>query len=65
MPKSGMLRVSDVCAAYRIIGDCRDVGGDPSQWEQLALEGMCRLAGGFAAAVAKECGCGRRSHCVR
>lgn len=49
MSKAAMLRVSDVCAAFRLIGDCRDAGGDSTQWEHLALEGVCRLAGGIAA----------------
>ena len=49
MSKSAMLRVPDVCAVYRLIGDCRDVGGDPAQWQQMALEGLCRLVGGCGA----------------
>jgi DNA-binding CsgD family transcriptional regulator len=49
MSKSGLLRVQDVHAAYRLIGDCRDVGDDPAEWHRLALEGLCRLVGAFAA----------------
>lgn len=49
MSKSAMLRVSDVCAAFRLIGDCRDVGDDPLKWQPLAFEGLCRLIGAHAA----------------
>jgi DNA-binding CsgD family transcriptional regulator len=49
MSKSAMLRVRDICAAYRLIGDCRDVGGDHTQWQQVAFEGVCRLIGAVAA----------------
>jgi len=48
MSKSAMLRVSDVCAAFRLIGDCRDVGDDPLKWQPLAFEGLCRLIGAHA-----------------
>jgi DNA-binding CsgD family transcriptional regulator len=44
-----MLRVADVCAAYRLVGECRDVGTDPEEWRRHALAGLLRLIGGFAA----------------
>ena len=49
MSKSPLLRLKDVCSAYRLIGRCRDVGSDPDVWPQHALEGLCRLIGGVAA----------------
>ena len=48
MSKSTMLRVADVCAAYRLIGDCRDVGTDPAEWLQVAFAGLGRLVGAVA-----------------
>src|SRR5215203_6369908 len=49
MPRATMLRVADVCAAYRLVGECRDVGTDPEEWRRHALAGLLRLIGGFAA----------------
>ena len=48
MSRSAMVRVRDVGAVYRLIGDCLDVGEDPAQWQRLAFEGIHRLVGGFA-----------------
>lgn len=45
MGKSDSLRVSDVRAAFRLIGDCRDLGSDPALWHQRMLEGLCDLFG--------------------
>ncbi len=45
MDKSDLLRVQDVRDAYRLIGDCRDLGSDPALWQQRMLEGACRLIG--------------------
>jgi DNA-binding CsgD family transcriptional regulator len=50
MAKANALRVSDVRAAFRLIGDCRDQGDDPSAWQETALAGLCRLAGAMAGA---------------
>jgi DNA-binding NarL/FixJ family response regulator len=49
MTKSDLLRFHDVRDAYRLIGDCRDVGGDPVLWHRRMLEGLCRLLGARAA----------------
>jgi DNA-binding CsgD family transcriptional regulator len=49
MAKSDLLRVHDVRDAYRLIGECRDVGSDPALWHRRMLEGLCRLAGVRAA----------------
>jgi DNA-binding CsgD family transcriptional regulator len=45
MGKSDLLRVQDVRDAYRLIGQCRDLGGDPALWQRRMLEGACRLFG--------------------
>jgi len=45
MPKAELLRVQDVRDAYRLIGDCRDLGGDPALWNRRMLEGVRRLVG--------------------
>jgi DNA-binding CsgD family transcriptional regulator len=45
MTKSDLLRVQDVRDAYRLIGECRDLGNDPTLWHRRMLEGLCRLIG--------------------
>jgi DNA-binding CsgD family transcriptional regulator len=45
MSKSDLLRVPDVREAYRLIGDCRDLGADPVLWQPRMVEGACRLIG--------------------
>ena len=49
MSKSALLRVEDLRNAFRLVGDCRDVGDDPALWPQRALEGLCHLVGAAAA----------------
>jgi len=48
MGTSDLLRVQDVRDAYRLIGECRDLGSDPALWHSRMLEGMYRLLGGPA-----------------
>jgi len=45
MRKSDVLRVQDVRDAYRLIGDCRDLGGEPALWYVRMLSGLCHLVG--------------------
>jgi DNA-binding CsgD family transcriptional regulator len=45
MAKSDLLRAQDVRDAYRLIGECRDLGGDTTLWHARMLEGLCRLIG--------------------
>jgi DNA-binding NarL/FixJ family response regulator len=45
MGKSDLLRVQDVRDAYRLIGECRDLGSDPALWQSRMLEGVCQLIG--------------------
>lgn len=49
MSRSGQLRMSDIRAVYRLIGDCRDLGADPVLWHGRMLEGLVRLIGASAA----------------
>jgi len=49
MSKSGQLRLQDIRDAYRLIGDCRDLGSDPVLWHGRMLEGLARLIGAAAA----------------
>ena len=43
--KSDLLRVQDVRAAYRLIGECRDLGSDTAFWHQRMFEGLGGLIG--------------------
>jgi hypothetical protein len=45
MRKSDLLRVQDVRDAYRLIGDCRDLGSEPALWQRRMLLGLCQLIG--------------------
>jgi DNA-binding CsgD family transcriptional regulator len=49
--KSESLRLCDVRAAFRLIGDCRDLGSEPLLWQQRMLEGLCELFGVVQAAA--------------
>jgi DNA-binding CsgD family transcriptional regulator len=49
MAKSDLLRVQDVRDAYRLIGDCRDLGSDPALWFPRMLEGLCGIFGASTA----------------
>jgi DNA-binding CsgD family transcriptional regulator len=49
MSKSSALRLRDVRHAYRLIGDCRDLGADPVLWHGRMLEGLVSLIGATAA----------------
>jgi hypothetical protein len=45
MTKADLLRVQDVRDAYRLIGECRDLGSDPTLWQQRMVDGLRRLVG--------------------
>ncbi len=49
MSKSSILRFQDLRDAYRLIGECRDLGSDPGLWHPHMLQGLCRLIGAPAA----------------
>ncbi len=48
MEKSQRLRLGEVRAALRLVGECRDLGYDPAQWTVRAFEGLCKLVGARA-----------------
>lgn len=45
MGRSSVLRMADVRAAFRLVGDCRDLGHDIGQWYPVALAGLRELTG--------------------
>jgi DNA-binding CsgD family transcriptional regulator len=45
MRKSDLLRVPDVRDAYRLIGECRDLGSEPALWQTRMFAGLCQLVG--------------------
>ena len=45
MSKSGHLRLADVRAALRLVGECRDLGYDPALWGRHLHEVLSRLTG--------------------
>jgi DNA-binding CsgD family transcriptional regulator len=45
MSKADTLRLRDVRNAYRLIGECRDLGSDPTVWRRHMLAGVQRLFG--------------------
>src|SRR5688572_20173728 len=45
MSKADTLRLRDVRDAYRLIGECRDLGDDPARWCPHILAGVQRLVG--------------------
>ena len=46
MSQSQRLRLRDVQAAYRLVGECRELGADVRAWMRHFNESMPRLAGG-------------------
>ncbi|MHC5540207.1 helix-turn-helix transcriptional regulator [Singulisphaera rosea] len=49
MAKSQRLRLPEIRAAFRLVGECRELGLDPLAWRIHALEGLCRLIGADSA----------------
>jgi DNA-binding CsgD family transcriptional regulator len=45
MSKSSNLRLQDIRQAYRLIGDCRDLGSTPELWQERLFEGVLALVG--------------------
>jgi biotin operon repressor len=45
MPESGRLRLSDVRAAFRLLGECQELGGDFRAWRRRLLDGLRGLTG--------------------
>lgn len=53
---TNQLRVEEVRDAYRLIGECRDLGGDPALWQARLMDGARELVGA-PVAVGGEGGC--------
>jgi DNA-binding CsgD family transcriptional regulator len=49
MSKSEHLRLREVRAAFRLVGEVIELGADPHEWWPHLLEGLCRLTGAAAA----------------
>jgi DNA-binding CsgD family transcriptional regulator len=47
--KSQLLRLGEVRAALRLVGECRDLGYDPGLWGRHMFAGLCELIGARAA----------------
>ena len=45
MAESDRLRLADIRATFRLIGECRELGTDPVAWRRHMLEGLRRLTG--------------------
>jgi hypothetical protein len=45
MPRPDQLRIKDIRAAYRLVGECRELGGDHRAWRLHMLEGLRQLVG--------------------
>jgi DNA-binding CsgD family transcriptional regulator len=45
MGESARLRLSEVRAVFRLIGECRELGDDPIAWRRHLVDGAVRLAG--------------------
>lgn len=45
MADSGRLRLSDVRAVFRLVGECRELGADAQAWRRHMLHGLRRLTG--------------------
>ena len=48
MAISKQLNLGDIRAAFRLVGECRDLRGDPAAWRCRAFEGMSRLVGAIS-----------------
>jgi DNA-binding CsgD family transcriptional regulator len=46
MSSSSALRVADVRAVLRLVGECRELGDDPARWYMHLFAGLAGLAGG-------------------
>jgi hypothetical protein len=45
MSRSEGLRLGDVRAAFRLVGEVTELGADPHDWWRHLLEGLCQLTG--------------------
>ncbi len=49
MGRSQLLRLRDIRSAFRLVGEARDMGADPSAWRSHVIGEMARLVGGSVA----------------
>ncbi|MBN1908792.1 MAG: helix-turn-helix transcriptional regulator [Pirellulales bacterium] len=57
MGKSQRVRLRDLRDIYMLVGECREVGGDPYAWNQRMLEGLGKILGarvGISAMTAND-----------
>jgi DNA-binding CsgD family transcriptional regulator len=45
MSKSQRLRLGEVRAVFRLVGECRELGADVHAWRRHLIAGLCRLTG--------------------
>ena len=45
MSRHGRLSLADTRAAFRLVGECTELGADPYAWRVRLLEGLCALTG--------------------
>lgn len=45
MADSARLPMDDIRAAFRLIGECRELGRERDEWRRHMLDGLCRLVG--------------------
>ena len=59
MARSARLRLSDLRAVHQLVGECRELGDDPTLWRRHLLTRLGRLTGG-GFCVAAEVGDGKQ-----
>ena len=57
MPKSEILRIADVRAILRLIGECRDLGDDRVSWRDHLVASLARLVDADLGSVGEMAGC--------
>ena len=53
MGKSRRIRLRDLRAAYRLLGECRDLGGEVRAWREHMLLGLRQLVAAQVAMAAE------------
>lgn len=64
MAMADRLRLKDVRAVYRLVGECRELGSDSRAWRLHMLEGLRRLVGAQVALYMHMDEIGREGECV-
>ena len=65
MGKSNSLRLRDLRDAFRLIGECRDLGAEVRSWREHLLIGLRRLVGAQVAMAGELRGDGMRPGSLR